>query len=210
MKIRIAISLAVLGLVAFALINKSAANTTNAPRLPASHAELKGTTTPAEPPTAGFGATCFCKVTANGTEVAKPTKGGYVQPFQAEACRNYCRGLWDSPGNPSPSLTWARLLPNACGNVTVKMEAALGTMSYQTVRGPVTEHGINGTHFVTTCSCPSGQTASNVIGGQKYCLIGSALAHVPGVPDQVNGSYAWNNGYFYQTSGPQHCVTACQ
>ena len=71
MKIRIAISLAVLGLVAFALINKSAANTTNAPRLPASNAELKGTTTPAEPPTAGFGATCFCKVTANGTEVAR-------------------------------------------------------------------------------------------------------------------------------------------
>jgi hypothetical protein len=207
MKIRIAISLAVLVLVALAVINKSTANTTNARSLPASHAELKGSTTPAEPPTAGFGATCFCKVTANGTEIAKLTKGGYVQPLQAGKCQDYCKGLWDSPGAP---VTWAHQLPNACGNVTVKMEAALGTMSYTTVRGPDVQHGINGTHFVTTCSCPSGQTVSNTIAGQKYCLIAPSLAHVPGVPDSVNGAYAWNNGYFYQTSGPQHCVTACQ
>jgi hypothetical protein len=206
MKARLTITLAVLMLFAVGILNGPVTNRTSA----------QGAR-PAQPKPApnelfrlnGASATCFCKVKANGTEVAKPTKGGYVQPFQAEACRNYCRGLWD--GNPPQRVAWAHLLPNACGNVTVTMEAALGTMPYQLVRGPETEPGINGTQFVTTCTCPSGQMVSNSIQGQKYCLIPPSLANVPGVPDQTSGGgYAWNNSNFYKTSGAANCVKVCQ
>jgi hypothetical protein len=209
MKTRLTIALAVLVLLAVGVLNQSLTSTTSARTSPASQLNLKDATTPiAAAPAGAMSATCFCRVTANGSEVAKPTKGGYVQPFQAEACRNYCRGLWD--GNPPQRVAWAHLLPNACGDVSVQMEAALGTMGYQTVRGPEIEHAINGTHFVTTCKCPSGQTTSNTIGGKKYCLIPPSLAYVPSVPDQVNGAYVWNNGNFYQSSGAQKCLTVCQ
>jgi len=158
MKIRLTIALAVLMLVAVGALNESVTNRTNAQE--ARPAQEKPAPNPAPNAKIQLGASahCFCKVTANGTEVAKPTKGGYVQPFQAEACRNYCRGLWDS--SQAQRIAWAKLLPNACGNVTVRMEAALGTMGYQQVRGPETETGINGTQFVTTCSCPSGRRCS--------------------------------------------------
>src|SRR5437660_8239210 len=109
MKFRLTIALAVLALVAFATLNESLTNITSA------RTSANDTTTalPASPAGA-MSATCFCRVTANGSEVAKPTKGGYVQPFQAEACRNYCRGLWD--GNPPQRVAWAHLLPNACAD----------------------------------------------------------------------------------------------
>lgn len=221
MKTKLAFPLAVLALVAVALFSPSNTSTTSAQTArtaqPGTITAQPGTITAPDVealklnlPSPTLSATCFCKVIANGIEVAKPTKGGYVQPLQAGKCQDYCKGLWDAPG--SPSAIWAHLVPNACGNVTVKMDAALGTMAYTTVRGPKVEPGINGTHFVTTCSCPTGQTASNVIQGQKYCLIGPSLANVPGIPDQVSGggAYVWNNSNFYQSSGAQKCVTACQ
>jgi hypothetical protein len=211
MKTKLTIALAVLMLVAVGALNEFATNRTSAQEARPSQGKPEVNPAPNQLlKLSGPSAHCFCRVTANGTEVAKPSKGGYVQPFQAEACRNYCRGIWDAPVSPSPSITWASLLPNACGNVTVRMEAKLGTMSYQTVRGPVTHTGINGTQFVTTCSCPSGQTASNTIGGKKYCLIPPSLAYVPSVPDQVNGTYVWSGGNFYLSSGAQKCVTVCQ
>ena len=149
------------------------------------------------PPVEAMSATCFCRVTANGSEVAKPTKGGYVQPFQAEACRNYCRGLWD--GNPPQRVAWAHLLPNACGDVSVTMEAALGTMGYQTVRGPEVEHGINGTQWVPWC--PSGQLVSNAFGGNRYCIppTGVSLALQP---DQLMGAYLLQSQVLYKILGP--------
>jgi hypothetical protein len=211
MKTKLTLTLTVLALVAVALFSASIATISRGQTLRPAQPRAPEITTPGQEAAlklSSASATCFCKVTANGTEVAKPSKGGYVQPFQAEACRNYCRGLWDS--GQAQRVAWAKLLPNACGNVTVRLEAALGTMGYQLVRGPETETGINGTHFVTTCTCPSGQTASNTIGGKKYCLIPPSLANVPSVPDQVNGTYVWSGGNFYLSSGAQTCVTACQ
>ena len=79
-----------------------------------------------------FAATCFCKVTANGKEVAKPTKGGFVQGPQKESCKNYCRGVWDSKSNDQ-LLEWAKL-QGQCGNVSLVMEAAIGTAKYEKVR----------------------------------------------------------------------------
>jgi len=151
-------------------------------------------------------ATCFCKVTANGNEVAKPSKGGFVQGVQAEACRNYCRGLWDS--SSQQRITWAKLLPNACGDVTLAMGAAVGTAAYQGVRAE-TAHGINGTHFVTTCTCPSGKTLSNAFAGKKYCITSTGTA-LP-LPDQVlQGGYLIQGQMLYQIYGPASCVTNCQ
>jgi hypothetical protein len=83
-------------------------------------------------PVRSFAATCFCKVTANGTEVAKPSKGGYIQGLQTEACKNYCRGQWDSRSS-ADLLAWAKLL-GKCGDISLRMDAAIGTASYQQVR----------------------------------------------------------------------------
>jgi hypothetical protein len=151
-------------------------------------------------------ANCFCKVSANGTEVAKPTKGGFVQGVQGEACRNYCRGLWDS--SSQQRIAWANLLPNACGNVALVMDAAIGTASYQTVRSE-TEHSIHGTQLVTTCTCPSGQQQSHPFGNDKYCITSTGTT-VP-VPDQVlQGGYLVQNHILYVINGHQACVTNCQ
>jgi hypothetical protein len=151
-------------------------------------------------------ATCFCKVLANGTEVAKPTKGGFVQGLQSEGCKNYCRGLWDS--GSQQRITWAKLLANACGDVSLRLDAAIGTASYQTVRSDML-HGINGTHFVTTCTCPSGQVLSNAFAGKKYCLPTTGTP-IP-VPDQLlAGGYLVQNHVLYQILGPASCTTTCQ
>jgi hypothetical protein len=83
-------------------------------------------------PPQSFAATCFCRVTANGTEVAKPSKGGFIQGVQKEACRSYCRGEWDGRSN-ADLLAWAKLL-GQCGDIALKMEAAIGTANYQEVR----------------------------------------------------------------------------
>ncbi len=77
-------------------------------------------------------ATCFCKVTANGTEVDKPSKGGFIQGIQTEACKNYCRGVWDSKSS-ADLLAWAKLL-GKCGNISLQMDAAIGTAGYNEVR----------------------------------------------------------------------------
>lgn len=152
-------------------------------------------------------ATCFCRVTANGTEVAKPTKGGFIQGVQTEGCKNYCRGLWDS--GPPQRQAWAHLLPGVCGDVSLKMEAAIGTASYQEVRSE-TEHGINGTHLVTTCTCPAGQTLSQAYGGQKYCMTstGTTIA----APDQLlqGSGFIIQGQTLYQVHGKASCTTQCQ
>lgn len=83
-------------------------------------------------PLRSVAATCFCKVLANGTEVAKPSKGGFVQGVQKEACKNYCRGTWDSKTN-AELQAWARL-SGKCGNIALKMDAAIGTAKYEQVR----------------------------------------------------------------------------
>lgn len=88
-------------------------------------------------PSASHAATCFCKVTANGQEVAKPSKGGFIQLFQKEACRNYCRGTWDSKSSADLS-SWAELA-SQCGGVELKMEAAIGTAEYKEVRKTTVE-----------------------------------------------------------------------
>ena len=91
------------------------------------------------------------------------------------------------------------------------MEAALGTMSYQQVRGPETETGINGTHWVTTYSCPSGQQVSVSTAYAQQCIIPPVLYSNAAVPDQlVAGGFLWQNHGFYQTSGPAPFVKTCQ
>jgi hypothetical protein len=200
-------ALAVLALVTVFAMSESVTSPTSASQL--SPAVLKTAASSAEPlPLEPFSATCFCKVSANGTEVAKPTKGGYVQPFQAEACRNYCRGQWDS--SQQQRVNWAKLLPGACGNVTVVMEAALGTMGYQLVRGPEIEHGINGTHMVTTYSCPIGQQVTTSSAYSQQCIFPSILYTNPAVTDQLGAGFLWQNHHFYQTSGPASSVKSCQ
>lgn len=83
-------------------------------------------------PMQSVAATCFCKVTANGAEVAKPSKDGFVQGAQKEACKNYCRGQWDSRSN-ADLLAWAKL-SGKCGDIDLKMEAAIGRANYEQVR----------------------------------------------------------------------------
>jgi hypothetical protein len=209
MTLRFTIPLTLVLLAAVGVLNESITNRANAQSSPASQLSLKGTMTLAKIPSVdAMSATCFCRVTANGTEVAKPTKGGYVQPFQAEACRNYCRGLWD--GNPPQRIAWAHLLSNACGDVTVQMEAALGTMGYQTVRGPEIEHGINGTHLATTCTCPSGQQVSLPFGNTKYCITSTNITIQAQNQLLQGGGYLIQSQTLYQTHGPASCVTNCQ
>lgn len=87
----------------------------------------------AAPPPPSPGATCFCKITANGVEVDKRTSGGYIQHLQRGRCQDYCKGQWDTSSEQQRS-EWARRLPGACGNVTVRMEAAIGTAGYEQVR----------------------------------------------------------------------------
>lgn len=206
MKIRLIVTLALL-LCIVVISNEPIATTTRAQSQLRFLTDLKDAGTSAKGSSKSLGATCFCRIFANGVEVAKPSKGGYVQPFQAEACRNYCRGIWDS--SQAQRIAWAKLLPGACGNVTVTMEAALGTMSYQQVRGPETETGINGTKLVTTCSCPSGQQLSNTFGGTKYCI--NSLGTTVPVPDQVlQGGYLVQSQVLYRINGPASCVTKCQ
>lgn len=110
MKNRLTFTLAILILVVVGALSESTTLTASAQSLPRSQ---PGANTSATPPAAaslkGVSVHCFCKVIANGTEVAKPTKGWYVQPFQAKACRNYCRGLWDA--GPAQRIAWAKLLP---------------------------------------------------------------------------------------------------
>jgi hypothetical protein len=70
-------------------------------------------------------ATCFCQVTAGGNEVDKPNKGDFIQGVQTEACKNYCRGVWDSKSGPDLAA-WAKL-SGRCGDIDLKMAAAIGT-----------------------------------------------------------------------------------
>ena len=208
MKTKLTLTLAVFTLVAVGALNDSVTNRTNAQGARPDQGKAEDT-----PPVnesifrRPAGAHCFCKVLANGQEVAKPTKGGFIQGIQKEGCKNYCRGLWDS--GPAQRITWAKMLPitNTCG-INLAVYAAIGTAPYELVRGPGL---INLGTLVNNCTCPSGETASNVILGQKYCLISPSLANVPGVPDQINaGGYVWNNGNFYRSSGAAKCVKFCQ
>lgn len=206
MKTKLTVTLSVVALFAVGVLNQSTMSTANARELPIL---LLGVKVPAmradAPEPEPVSATCFCRVTANGTEVAKPTKGGYVQPFQAEACRNYCRGLWDS--SAQQRIAWAKLLPNACGNVSLSMDAALGTGGYQQVRSEV-EHGINGTHLAPACNCPSGQQSSNVFAGNKYCITSTGIS-VP-LPDQLlQGGYLVQSHLLYLIHGAA-CPITCQ
>ena len=150
-------------------------------------------------------ATCFCKVTANGTEVAKPSKGGYIQVIQKEACKNYCRGLWDS--SQSQRVTWAKLLPitNTC-SISLSMAAAIGTASYENVRGPEV---VNLGTLTTNCTCPPGKLVSIAFAGKKYCITSTGTT-VP-VPDQIlQGGYLVQSHLLYQVHGNASCVTICQ
>jgi hypothetical protein len=138
MKTKLTVTLPVLALFAAGLLNQSITSTASARDLPILLLGVKvPTTRVAATEPEPMSATCFCKVTANDTEVAKPTKGGFIQPIQVGACRDYCRGLWDS--GAQQRITWAKLLPNACGNVSLSIDAALGTGSYQQVRSGI-EH----------------------------------------------------------------------
>jgi hypothetical protein len=157
-------------------------------------------------PARATAATCFCEVKADGNVVAKPSKGGFIQGVQAESCRNYCRGLWDS--SAAQRLSWAKLAPNACGDVRLNMGAAIGTAVYQGVRAELI-HGVNGNQLVTTCSCPTGQTTSNSFGGKKYCITSTGTT-LP-VPDQLlQGGYLIQGHMLYQVHGEQSCTTKCQ
>jgi hypothetical protein len=91
------------------------------------------------------------------------------------------------------------------------MDAALGTMGYQQVRSE-TEHGINGTHFVTTCTCPSAQLLSNAFAGNKYCTTPTGFTIPFPVLDQIlnGGQYLIQSQKLYLINGPAACVTKCQ
>jgi hypothetical protein len=207
-KTAIVAALAVLAGITALALSESVTSPTSASQLSPAGLEAAATSAASLPPES-MSATCFCKVSANGTEVAKPSKGGFVQPFQAEACRSYCRGQWDV--NQQQRVNWAKLLPGACGNVTVIMEAALGTMSYQLVRGPEIEHGINGTHLVTTYSCPMGQQVTTSTAYPKQCILPGILYTNPAVGDGLGPQgFLWQSHHFYQTSGPASSATTCQ
>jgi hypothetical protein len=157
----------------------------------------------------GLSATCFCRVTANGAWVAEPSKGGYVQPVQREACRNYCRGLWDS--GQAQRMAWAKMLDGACGQVNLSMDAKLGTLGYENVRNG-SEYGVNGTQFVTTCTCPPGKAISNPFADTKYCITSTGTQFPFPVPDQVlqGGTHLIQSQTIYQIHGNPSCVTKCQ
>lgn len=151
-------------------------------------------------------ATCFCKWVASGcftgaTEVQKDTKGGFIQGVQKEGCRNYCRGLFDVAGNPDRV---AKKLPNACGNVTLKLSAAIGTAGYDEVRSRVINVG--GT-CETNCACPAGHWLHS---DGKSCVTGAGCK-VPGIPNQaLAGGYFFWNGDLFHVTGPANCVKNCK
>jgi hypothetical protein len=80
-----------------------------------------------------WGATCFCKVTADGQEIKRFEEGGYSQLFQQGKCRAHCQGVWDGSSS-TDVIAWAQAARICQKQVTVKMDAAVGTASYQTVR----------------------------------------------------------------------------
>jgi hypothetical protein len=150
---------------------------------------------------------CYCKWVAHDcfhgdSDVQKDEKDGFIQGAQAESCRNYCRGLWDVAGHPAQI---AKQLPSACGNVTLSLFAAIGTASYQVVRGPqafnvggVCDH---------TCTCPAGQWLHT---DGKSCVKGVAC-NVVGMPDQtLAGGYFFWKGQLYQITGPATCANSCK
>lgn len=151
-------------------------------------------------------ATCFCKWVASGcftgaTEVQKDTKGGFIQGLQKEGCKNYCRGLFDVAGNPE---TVAKKLPNACGNVSLKLSAAIGTAGYEQVRSGT--FNVGGT-CETKCSCPPGHWAHS---DGKSCVTGTGC-RVPGIPNQnLAGNYFFWNGDLFHVTGSQSCVQTCR
>lgn len=151
-------------------------------------------------------ATCFCKWEASScftgaTEIQKDTKGGFIQGAQKEGCKNYCRGLFDVAGNPE---TVAKKLPNACGNVTLRLFAAIGTAGYEEVRSRVVNVG--GT-CETKCSCPAGHWLHS---DGKSCVTGTGCK-VPGMPNQsLAGGYFFWNGDLFQITGQATCVQNCK
>jgi hypothetical protein len=151
-------------------------------------------------------ATCFCKWQASGcftgtTEVQKDSKGGYIQGLQKEACKNYCRGLFDAPGN---AAAVAKKLPNACGNVSLQLFAAIGTAGYEQVRSA--NINVGGT-CETNCSCPPGHWLHS---DGKSCVTGTGCK-VPGIPNQgLAGGYFFWNGDLFHVTGPANCVQNCK
>lgn len=159
---------------------------------------------PAQLSSIGLSAHCRCRVlTSSGVEVASQAKGGFIQPIQRDKCRDYCRGMWDG-ATDEQKKSWAGSLPNACGNVELRMEAKLGTMGAETVRGPSTIS--LGGSLVTECICPAGQTLSR---GNNYCITTTGI-NLP-VADQVlQGGYLIQGGVLYLINGPPCCRTYCK
>jgi hypothetical protein len=88
------------------------------------------------------------------------------------------------------------------------MEAALGTMGYQEVRNE-TEQGINGTHLVTNCTCPTGQQLSHAFAGTRYCM--TSTGSQINVQDQLlQGGYLIQAHMLYLVNGPASCATTCK
>ena len=149
---------------------------------------------------------CYCKWVARDcftgdSEVQKDQKDGFIQGVQGEGCRNYCRGLWDVPGHPAQV---AAKLPNGCGNVTLSLFAAIGTASYQLVRGP-SAFNVGGS-CERKCTCPPGQWLHS---DGKLCVEGVACK-VPGIPNQtLAGGYFFWEGQLYHLTGPATCVNKC-
>ncbi|HLG14745.1 MAG TPA: hypothetical protein VJH03_09630 [Blastocatellia bacterium] len=148
-------------------------------------------------------ATCFCKFTARpgltpggttsppGTvDVLKITATGYTQGLEKGKCQSYCKGQWAA----RDKTELAKLYPQACGNMDLKVWAAIGTADYELVNaGTVNVGGVG------NWTCPQGMWVHT---DNRTC-VQSAGCRVQGIPDQdLKGGYFFWKGDLYKLAGP--------
>lgn len=143
-------------------------------------------------------ATCFCKFTARPggnpsppptMEVLKVTAEGYTQGLEKGKCETYCKGQWAA----RDKTELAKLNPKACGNVDLRVYAAIGTAEYQLVNsGSINVGGVG------QWTCPSGQWVHT---DNRTCVAGVGC-RVPGIPDQdlKGGYFFWKGDLFKLTN----------
>lgn len=78
--------------------------------------------------TAAQAAHCFCRFSADGTAVDKVSKSGFTQGLNGKKCQEYCKGQFDAGKEAA-----AKLGGKSCGEVTVSVDAAIGTAKYKNV-----------------------------------------------------------------------------
>jgi len=148
-------------------------------------------------------ATCFCKFTARPgltpggspspppeQEVLKLTATGYTQVLEKGKCESYCKGQWAA----RDKAELAKLYHGACGNMDLKVSAAIGTAEYVVVNtGSINVGGVG------NWTCGPGMWLHT---DNRTCVTGAGC-RVPGIPDQdLKGGYFFWKGDLFRLFGP--------